>query len=232
MENDFLADLDNHVIKITSNFSGGNILLFGQKNKDTDIIAVIKGPEQNFQLIEKTTFLNIFWLNNNIIKLPALPSVFKVYATRPLEQILPTELIDLYKLNSNFIVNEKLIYYDQWSPEQRKKVNAHAIRLFQKKNHYTSDNRIISSMKDQLFRTTIHLPDTSPQGSYIITIYLVKNNHIIKAQITPLTIQKVELSEYIFNLSKNFSYLYASFTLIIMIFLGWLSNKLIKHFIS
>ena len=55
--------LDNIKIEINSSFLGKEILLFGQKDEERDIIIIFEGEKQKAKLITKIK-KGLFWINN------------------------------------------------------------------------------------------------------------------------------------------------------------------------
>ena len=63
-----LADLSVTKIDIDHNFSGLDILLFGTRKEDGEIIVVVKGPKKNYIIRKKEQIFGM-WLNKDAVKI-------------------------------------------------------------------------------------------------------------------------------------------------------------------
>ena len=68
-----VADLSNHLIAISSGFTGASVVLFGATEGKGDIIAVVRGPERELTVRRKGKVAGI-WVNAESVTFTNVPS--------------------------------------------------------------------------------------------------------------------------------------------------------------
>ena len=68
------ADLSSHLISITSNFTGTELLLFGATDGPGDIVVVVQGPRETLTVRRKQRIAGI-WLNGRAISFADVPAL-------------------------------------------------------------------------------------------------------------------------------------------------------------
>ena len=71
--------LDKFNIEINSNFLGEEIVLFGQKDEERDLIIIFEGTEKQGKLFTKTK-RGLLWINEKQ-ELDRIPSFFGIFST-------------------------------------------------------------------------------------------------------------------------------------------------------
>ena len=61
-----IADMSDHLIAITTGFTGADVLLFGAVDEDSSIVVTIRGPEQNILVRRKSRVAGV-WINDKEI---------------------------------------------------------------------------------------------------------------------------------------------------------------------
>ena len=101
-----VTDLSQHVIEITSQFSGSELLLFGALERhamesvqsddiavqglDYDIIVVVQSDPTNL-VIRKKEKIGVIWVNNENQIVQGVPGYYTIGSTRPLDEFLSKE---------------------------------------------------------------------------------------------------------------------------------------------
>ena len=78
-----VADVDDHLVEITTDFAGQDILVFGAIDGPGDVILVMRGPAGRVAVHQKDRFAGI-WVNANSIEFDDVPSLYGVASSRPL----------------------------------------------------------------------------------------------------------------------------------------------------
>src|SRR5690606_28298042 len=77
------AVLSDTNIKMDADFTGKELFLVGARNDSGDIIVVVRGPEESYQ-IRKKERIAYMWLNRDRMKLFDVPSFYAVASTKEL----------------------------------------------------------------------------------------------------------------------------------------------------
>ena len=78
-----VADLSNHLVAITTGFTGTDVLLFGATDGPGDIAVVVRGPAKDEVIRQKQRFGPI-WANSNSVTFRDVPSYYRLASSRPL----------------------------------------------------------------------------------------------------------------------------------------------------
>ena len=88
---DLVSGLSQDVIEITSNYTGSDIVVFGDIERPADqgprdIVVVIRGPDTTITVRKKDDIAGL-WINHDQAIFDGMPSYYFVASTRPVSQI-------------------------------------------------------------------------------------------------------------------------------------------------
>ena len=218
-----VADVDDHLVEITTDFAGQDILVFGAIDGPGDVILVMRGPAGRVAVHQKDRFAGI-WVNAESIEFDDVPSLYGVASSRPLFEILPNEVLDRYQLGIGrlrFETAEEIPYG----------VGSFRIALVQQKRKqglYADRVGRVTFIGETLFRANLHLPSNVPTGTFLIDVYLVREGRIVDAQNMPLVISKVGFGADLYKyanartIAPRFGYGVAA--VLVSLLTGWLAH--------
>jgi uncharacterized protein (TIGR02186 family) len=218
-----VADVDDHLVEITTDFAGQDILVFGAIDGPGDVILVMRGPAGRVAVHQKDRFAGI-WVNAESIEFDDVPSLYGVASSRPLFEILPNEVLDRYQLGigrMRFETAEEQIYG----------IGSFRIALVQQKRKqglYADRVGRVTFIGETLFRANLHLPSNVPTGTFLIDVYLVRDGRIVDAQNMPLVISKVGFGADLYkyanarSIAPRFGYGVAA--VLVSLLTGWLAH--------
>jgi len=103
------------------------------------------------------------------------------------------------------------------------------VRLQQRAGLYRENFAAILRPSETIFRTTFALPADIPIGDYTVEIHLYEAGAPIAVTTLPLEIAKSGTEQFIFDASRNQSWLYAIAIIAIATFSGWLGNLVFRQ---
>jgi uncharacterized protein (TIGR02186 family) len=218
-----VADVDDHLVEITTDFAGQDILVFGAIDGPGDVILVMRGPAGRVAVHQKDRFAGI-WVNAESIEFDDVPSLYGVASSRPLYEILPNEVLDRYQLGVGRLRFET-------AEEQPFGVGSFRIALVQQKRKqglYADRVGRVTFIGETLFRANLHLPSNVPTGTFLIDVYLVREGRIVDAQNMPLVISKVGFGADLYKyanartIAPRFGYGVAA--VLVSLLTGWLAH--------
>ncbi len=223
---DLVIDLSAPIVKITTGFSGTELLLFGAKRGAGDVIVVVRGPLEDKTVHLKERKLGI-WVNTEKLSFEKLPSYYWVASNRPVFDILPADTLTRLQIGLDEI---------QITPNDETANSAEAIafraalvREKVRKKLYSEEAAPLLFRNDMLFRTRINFPANVSVGEYAIETYLVRNNEIITSETTLLNVRKFGVEAEIYNFAHKQSLLYGIIAVVIACAAGWLANVAFKR---
>jgi uncharacterized protein (TIGR02186 family) len=218
-----VADVDDHLVEITTDFAGQDILVFGAIDGPGDVILVMRGPAGRVAVHQKDRFAGI-WINAESIEFDDVPSLYGVASSRPLFEILPNEMLDRYQLGIGRLRFET-------AEEQIYGIGSFRIALVQQKRKqglYADRVGRVTFIGETLFRANLHLPSNVPTGTFLIDVYLVRDGRIVDAQNMPLVISKVGFGADLYkyanarSIAPRFGYGVAA--VLVSLLTGWLAH--------
>ena len=202
--------LDTYNIEINSSFLGKEIMLFGQKNENRDIIIIFEGNKQEANLDTKVK-KGLFWVNTSK-SLSDIPSFFGIFTTpkKSLNEIfLIPKITEKHNLISNF--SEGLF-------QIRKALKA--------KGLYYEEQLELS--EGNLFYKKFEIPDNISEGDIKIYFYEIFDGEVLSSNEKNLSIEKKGLTSNLENLLKEQSFFYVFILIVFSITFSLISNLIFR----
>jgi uncharacterized protein (TIGR02186 family) len=215
-----VADLSSHLIAITTGFTGASVVLFGATDGPADVVAVVRGPERDVTIWRKEKIAGI-WANAEAVTFANVPSFYAVAASRPLEGLMQPSAAALYRVG---VRNLKFEAKSDVAPDRLRLFSDALIGVQQRAGVFAATTGKIAFLGDRLFRTTISFPANVPTGSYLVEIFLVRDNDVIGAQTTPLVVSKVGVDAAVFDFARRDALAYGAIAVLIAAMAGWFAS--------
>jgi uncharacterized protein (TIGR02186 family) len=216
-----LADLTSHLIAITTGFTGTSVVLFGTIDGPGDVVAIVRGPEQDVVVRQKRHLAGI-WINAHELAFAAVPSYYAVFSNRPLEQIASAGMRGLHQIG---IGNLRLEPRDAGRPEGEISTFRKAlISEEQRQGLYAEQPSSVSFLGDRLFRANIAFPANVPTGTYFVEVLLMRDGNVVTGQTTPLVVSEIGLNADLNEFALRSALLYGFAAVAGAALLGWLSS--------
>lgn len=223
---DLVVDLSNDIVKITTSFAGTELLLFGAKQGDGDIIVVVRGPWENPVVRRKERVLGV-WVNRDEIEFKDVPSYYWVASNKPVEELLPAETLETFQIG---IPDLDLVPAVKGAdPAQAIAFSEAFKREKVRKNLYRNASSSLLFVDNVLFKTRVKFPANVSVGEFGIQTYLVRDQQIVTSKTTLLNVRKFGLEAEIYNFAHRHSFLYGIFAVIIACVAGWAANAAFKR---
>ena len=203
--------LDEFDIEINSNFLGKEVVLFGNKDKESSIIFIFEGEDKEAKLTTKVKE-GYLWINKTR-NLNNQPSFFAIFTT-PKKTLNEIFLLSTLKDKHPLISNPSVKLY-----EIRKAMNS--------KNLYIEEE--LENLNGNLFLKKFLIPDNISPGNIKVYMYELKNNQIIKMSSKNLIIKKGGISFKLEELLKKESFIYIFILIVISLLLSLLTNLIFRR---
>jgi uncharacterized protein (TIGR02186 family) len=222
-----VADVDDHLVEITTDFAGQDILVFGAIDGPGDVVLVMRGPAGRLLVHHKARFAGI-WVNAESIEFDDVPSLYGVASSRPLYEILTPDVLDRYQLGVG------RVRFEAAEGEVPGIAPFRAALVQQKKQQGLYADRVgrVTFIGDTLFRANLHLPSNVPTGTFLIDVYLVRDGRIVDAQNMPLIISKVGFGADIYKYANARSigqrFAYGVTAVLVALLTGWIAHLVFR----
>ncbi|MBL4666287.1 MAG: TIGR02186 family protein [Sneathiella sp.] len=229
-DNTLVTDISSHLISVTSDFTGTDLLLFGTVTSQGgaapadkgDIIVVVRGPQKNVTVRKKERVAGI-WVNTRAIKIINVPGFYAVASNRPVEDIATIGTLERLKIGSN-----RLSLRAQNTPLDIQDFRQAILRQQADVKLYTSSPSAVYFLGASLFRTSIHFPANVPVGNYVAEVYLFQDGELVSAQTSPLFIKKFGIGRRIFDFAQNYPTLHGIAAIFFALIAGWIASVIFR----
>jgi len=222
-----VADIDHHLIAITTDFSGDDVLIFGAVDQPGDVVMALWGPLTEVQVHHKERVAGI-WVNHDMVTFGDVPSFYGLASSRPLTDMLTPAMLDQYQLGINRL-QIKTLTADDTALANVDDYRQALLDLRQRASLYGDKVGRVNFIGDTLFRANLRLPSTVPTGKFLVEVYLVRNGEVVDAQTIPLVISKVGFGADIYRFANRHGFAYGVVALIFSLALGWIAHLLFRR---
>ncbi len=225
-----VTDISSHLISVTSDFTGTDLLLFGtvltntgaEETEQGDIIVVVRGPEKEVIVRKKERVAGI-WANTKAITLTKVPTFYASASNRPVEEITSPKTLSRLRIGP-----DRLVFSSKQKGKDSFDFKRAVIRQQKASELYTDSQSTVHFLGPSLFRTSIHFPANVSVGNYTAEFYLFRGGELISAQSSPLFIKKFGLGRRIFDFAQTYPALHGLAAIIIALFAGWVAYALFR----
>ena len=225
-----IVDLSGYLIAITTGFTGADLLLFGAKAEEGEVIVIVKGPPQDITVWQQERVGGV-WANQHERKFLQVPAFYHVAATNnALETLSESTLIrhEVGALRLRMrLENSANSHPDKTMFDPNPFFQA-LIRNKQQQGLYTPTMGVIEERGANLFRTRVFFPHNVPTGTYTIETLLVADGTIKSAQNTPLFVNKAGLGAQVYQFAQNHGGKYGIFAVLLACLAGLMAHWLFR----
>lgn len=220
-----VVDLSDHLVAITTAFSGTDVLLFGATDGPGDVILVVRGPATR-KVVRKKDRIGFIWANRDSVTYENVPAFYQVFANRPLNEIAPRSVLARHQIGTENLAFTRVdqSVTDSFLPGFR----AALVRLKQKESLYGVGTEPVVMLANRLFKAELHFPANVPTGAYSVEVYLIRDGAVVSGKITPLVVSKIGLGAEIFDLAQQQAPLYGLAAIILAIASGWMAAVVLR----
>lgn len=213
-------------VAITTTFDGESLLVFGAVKRDApppegeplDVIITLSGPLTPVTVREKARTLGM-WVNRDWIRVSAAPSFYAIATTGPLRDILT----DTEDLRQSITIPRAIRSLGQTVENVEEFVDA-LVRIRMESGVYRVMEGAVDLDQETLFRTSFDLPANLVEGTYHARIFLTRGGQLVDRFETTISVEKVGLERWLFNLAQDQAFLYGLLSLLLALAAGWAAS--------
>ncbi|MBA4612142.1 TIGR02186 family protein [Stappia taiwanensis] len=233
---DLVVDLSDDTINIESNFTGANIVVFGQIVRDAatvgrpepyDLAVIVSGPETRVTTRRKGRFAGI-WVNRDAETFLEVPSFLVTHTSRRANEIAPRPVLEQHRIGL-FNLNLPITGDSGVPMSDRDNFRRAFLRLRVESGLYAERSGVIEFLSDTLFRTTVPLPANVPVGEYTVTTYLLRGGALLASNEQSLVVAKTGFEQLTYRLAYNYAAVYGLLAIALAVFTGWLAGVIFRR---
>ena len=231
---DVVLGLSQKQVRITTNFDGSEILIFGAVKREApapssdplEVIVAIEGPSTPLTVRRKERKLGI-WVNVDAVEVDEAPAFYAIATSAPFANVI-SDTEDL-----RYSVSIPRAIRSVGAPmnvENAESFVTAVIRIRQGNGLYQLNEGAVEVTDQTLFKTQVALPANLTEGAYKTRIFLTRAGEVVSDYETVIDVRKVGLERFLFNLSRQQPLIYGLMSLAIAIAAGWLASAAFRVF--
>ncbi len=230
-----IASVSSERINIQSNFTGTEIVVFGEIQRDGatvsraeayDIVVIVSGPSQKVTTRRKDQFFGV-WINRQSETFAEVPSFYALNSTRPIGEIANRAVLDKYQLGLHNL-SLKIDEQSNAPLSERDDFRQAFLRLRLLNGLYSERSDAIVMLSKSLFRTNVRIPSNVPVGDYEVTTYLLRGGALLASQTEPLSVAKIDFEQATYRMAHQNSFLYGLIAVLLAVLTGWLAGVIFR----
>lgn len=231
-----VASLSTSRVAITSNYTGGSIVVFGAIERDGqtvsrqggyEIVVTVRGARQSLLVREKEPYGPI-WINQEQQRFADVPLFIAVLSSRPLAEITTDVLRRRLRVGIDAIVSSPDFTVDRGEARDVPFRQA-LIRLRGQEQLYQEIPRGVTFLTPSLFRSAVPLPATAPPGNYEVDIALFADSVMLARAYTNFELVKTGFEQQVATWSREWSLFYGLAVAAIALAFGWTASVIFRR---
>lgn len=219
-----VADLSDHLVRITTGFTGAQVLLFGAVEEAGRIVVLVQGPPETVIVRRKERVAGI-WMNVDEATFRQAPAFYKLLASEALGDWLPLHTRENYDIGVEYL---NLAPEEAIAPADAADFRDALVRQKRARGHYDSYPGKVTLLGRRLFRADVFFPANLPPGNYNITVLLIREGEVVSAQQTPLFVSKAGLGADVFRIAHEQPAMYGIAAVVIAVLAGLAGNAVFR----
>lgn len=221
-----VTELSSESVDITTNFNGTSLLLFGAvkehySTENAHIVVTVSGPEKSISSRFKQRVSGI-WINTSSVTWKNAPSYYHILTSQPLDTIMTNAARDRFEIGYDYLPLRWDA--DGISAEEIDTVWKPALaRNMTESGLWAIEEGGVIVLRDSLFRASVALPSNILPGDYEVRVLQFEDGTLIAEEITPITVEKKGLGEWIYRFAHDYSAFYGIFAILFAVASGWLA---------
>lgn len=223
----FVADLSDHLVAITTAFTGTHVLLFGALDGpgSREVAVVVRGPAGEAGVRRKRR-VGPVWVFTDEMRFRDVPAYYAVAASRPLVQLAgPAELarhgVGVDSLRLEAAEPAEVAGRDKGDLAA---FRAALVRAKQREGLYPEEVSTVSFLGNALFRTRLAFPANVPPGTYQVEVLQFADGRVAYAQSSVLDISKVGVEADLYDFAHRRPALYAATAILAAVAAGYAAS--------
>ena len=224
---ELIADLSQHLIQITSDFSGTELLVFGAVGTEieADIVVIVRGPRDELVVRKKARVMGV-WINTDSAVFRSVPSFYGIASTRPLDEIGGADMRRIMEIGLDGLRLDPDPELDVGEVDEFRQA---LIGLRQADGLFPTEPGKVDVVGRRLFRAHIAFPAGVPVGTYVADTFLIRDGEVVAAQSSPLVVNKAGFGADIYDFAHEEASLYGLLAVVAAVMAGLTGNFLFRR---
>ena len=223
-----IADLSADLVRVTSEFRGERLSLFGVIERDAQTVArtgkyqvvvVVQGPRNDVLVQAKARTLGV-WMNARGERFASVPSYYAIHASESAREIIEEDSAAGGPLSLAGVTDA--------DPAKAEFLDAY-IRQRRSQFLYREEIGAVDMLTNTFFRTLIPLPGLAEDGEYEVNVYLYVGGVLLDVHELSFSVAKVGFEQNLSQLARDRPLVYGVAVVLLALVTGYLGGMLFKR---
>lgn len=227
--NKVVLSISQPEVRISSNFTGAELVIFGVAEKDEDldlnpdVVITVRGPNASFVTWRKARVMGL-WINTASRTFVAAPSFLSVQASRP-----PEEMASLQTLRLEQIGLIRNLLLQRVGPDFADVVptdpfRAAFLRIQESEHFYQENPEGVRFIAPGVFRAEVKIPGRAPLGHYEVTAKLLRDGNVIAQAVGGFDVERSGFEQEVATLAQNNGVIYGVIVAVGSLLVGFIGS--------
>lgn len=232
-----IVSLSNHRVSITPYYTGEELVLFGNVERDADtpavrppydVVVTVTGPRSSLVTRRKERTFGI-WVNVDSRQFENVPGYLSISSNRPFEEIASPDVLRRQQIGLNNTLLTQRVGPDLADVVPSDPFRAAFVRLKDAHGLYGESTSGVTFLSPTLFRAGIPLPGEVPIGTYEVEVKLLSGGVLLTRTQTAFEIVKVGFEQVVADAARHNGLLYGLATMMMALATGWLASVVFRR---
>ncbi len=207
-------------IPITIGYGGKNVVIKGTTSEPGEVIIKISSKTEAARFKYKGKAAGLFWMKIGDIEYKPVPSVYKIYSSGKIDEILNANERASYYIGYDSL--ENMVQIEGGPKNMDKDLWFKQLVKFKEENGlYGIQEGAVKFVSDNQFECKIHWPFQAMPDDYKIEAFLVKDQHVLDKADTMLKVKRAGIVKQFTSLAFGKPAVYGVMAIVIAMIAGF-----------
>ncbi len=222
-----LTAASKNLIEIGLSYRGDQIHFFGiNPVPGSDVVIKLTAEKEEAVKLSVKGRVGPFWMTVKQYEVTGAPFIYKIHASRPLDQIISPETAQKFELGYPAVRHKMKmrLVRGEASPDDEEIVWKGLLRIKERANLYNivEDPKRLEISEGKLFKHYFRFPPAATEGRYRVESYCFQNGELVGYGKDVIEIKKVGLEHWLTQTSQNSPVFFGIMAVIIAVAAGLL----------
>lgn len=232
-----VVSLSNHRVMVTSSFTGVDLVLFANVERDQatlprrsgyDVVVTVTGPRESRRTRRKERVFGI-WVNVESRTFINVPSYLAAISSKPVDAIAGIDTLRRLQVGLSHILLPQRIGPDVADVVHNDPFRMAFLRLKKEHGLYIERPTGVTFLTPTLFRADIPLPANVPFGIYEVDVKLFADGAMVGQSTSALEVIKVGFEQFVADAARDYGLLYGLATAMLALLIGWFASVVFRR---
>jgi uncharacterized protein (TIGR02186 family) len=222
-----LTSASKNIIEIGLSYRGDQIFFFGVNPvPGSDVVVKLTAEKQEAIKLSVKGRVGPFWMTVKQYEVSGPPFMYKIHASKPLDQIISKETAQKLELGYAAVRHKMKMHLirGQAAPDDGEVVWKGLLKIKERANLYSvvENPQSLGMTGKEVFKHYFRFPAAATEGRYLVESYCFNDGQLVGYGKDEIQIKKVGLEHWLTHTSKNSAVFYGILAVVVALGVGLL----------